>query len=190
MHLQDIIFLGDMWWLRGSTIPFKQILLIWDSFHNKMQEISLYYVVLIFSKYAWALPLKNKTGRSVTNAFKKILEDQVPKNLQTDKGKEFYNSEFQNLMKKHNINHYSTYSSLKAPIVERFNRTLKENLWKQFSLQGNYKWIKILPALIEKYNNTKHRTIGRAPSKVNKRNEKDILKNYYNRIKIAGKGKF
>jgi hypothetical protein len=36
-----------------------------------------------------------------------------PKNLQTDNGKEF----FQSLMKKHKINHYSTFSSIKASIV-------------------------------------------------------------------------
>jgi hypothetical protein len=56
-----------------------------------------------------------------------------PKNLQTDNGKEF----FQSLMKKHKINHYSTFSSIKASIVERVNRTLKQLMWVQFSFQGN-----------------------------------------------------
>ncbi|XP_050452222.1 uncharacterized protein LOC126851928 [Cataglyphis hispanica] len=56
-------------------------------------------------------------------------------------GKEFYNTDVQRLMKKHNINHYSTYSVLKASVVERFNRTLKDAMWKMFTLNGSYKWM-------------------------------------------------
>ncbi|XP_070170801.1 uncharacterized protein [Polyergus mexicanus] len=59
-----------------------------------------------------------------------------PKNLQTDNGKEFYNKDFKKLMEQNKINHYSTYSDKKAAIVERFNRSLKELMWKQFSIQG------------------------------------------------------
>jgi len=46
----------------------------------------------------------------------KIIQDdgKCPKNLQTDMGKEFYNANVQILLKKHNINHYSTYSVIKA----------------------------------------------------------------------------
>jgi hypothetical protein len=62
---------------------------------------------------------------------------QLPKNLQTDKGREFYNVEFRRLVvDKYGVNHYSTQSNLKASIIERFNRTLKSYMWKQFSLQG------------------------------------------------------
>jgi hypothetical protein len=46
-------------------------------------------------------------------------------------------------MKKHKINNYSTFSSIKASIVERVNRTLKQLMWVQFSFQGNYKWVNI-----------------------------------------------
>ncbi|XP_044012081.1 uncharacterized protein LOC122855011 [Aphidius gifuensis] len=53
-----------------------------------------------------------------------------------------------------------------SSIVERFNRTIKNKLYFEFSLQGTYKWVKILPKLIEQYNNTKHRTIKMAPAKV------------------------
>jgi len=56
-------------------------------------------------------------------------------------GKEFYNADVQRLVNKHGINHYSTYSLMKASIVERFNRTLKNDMWKMFTLNGNYKWI-------------------------------------------------
>ena len=67
-------------------------------------------------------------------------------------GKEFYNADVQKILKKHDINHYSTYSTLKASVVERFNRTLKNDMWKMFTLNGNYKWIDELPHLVSDYN--------------------------------------
>lgn len=87
-------------------------------------------VIDTFSKYAWAVPLKNKSASSATAAMKSISDSshRMPENLQTDDGKEFFNKIFQDLMRTHNINHYSTYSTLKASIVERFNRTLKEKM--------------------------------------------------------------
>lgn len=97
------------------------------------------------------------------------------KHLQTDQGTEFFNSTVPSLLNSHNINHYYTYSDKKASIVERFNRTLKGEMWKLFSEQGSYKWIHILPEIITKYNNKKHRTIGVRPIDVNKHNEKEIL---------------
>jgi len=112
--------------------------------------------------------MKNKTGDSVTKSMKSIFDDtqRKSKNLQTDDGKEFYNKTFQNLMKINYINHYSTYSILKDSIVERFNRTIKNMMWKEFSYQGTYKWINIYKTLIAKCNNTYHKTIRMAPNNV------------------------
>ena len=66
-------------------------------------------------------------------------------------------------MKTRGINHYSTYSVMQASIVERFNRTLKNLMWKQFSLNASYRWIDLLPALVHTYNHRKHRTINARP---------------------------
>jgi len=134
-----------------------------------------------FSKYAFAVPLKTKSAKDVTAAMKSVfLKGRYPqKHLHVDQGKEFYNSEFKNLMKEYNINMYSTYSTLKASIVERFNRTLKNQMWERFTFQGSYKWLTILPELIRNYNNTKHRTIKMKPKNVTKNNEKDISRKIY-----------
>jgi len=72
-------------------------------------------VIDVLSKYAWAVPFKNKSGSETANAIAEIIRksDRHPKNLQTDMGKEFYNADVQRLVKKHGINHYSTYSVLK-----------------------------------------------------------------------------
>jgi len=80
-------------------------------------------------------------------------------------------------LKKHNINHYSTYSLMKASVVEQFSRTLKSNMWKQFTHNGNYKWINLLPHLVSKYNARKHRTIGKhATYRCDSHNRQQILK--------------
>lgn len=148
-------------------------------------------VIDAFSKYAWAIPIKTKKGLEVTKAMKSILnEGRHPKNLQTDDGTEFYNHNFRDLMQKHEINHYSTYSILKASIVERFNRTLKSMMWKEFSMNGSYRWIDMVPELVSEYNKKKHRTIKMRPSDVDASNEKQLLSTAYNHIKIADAAKY
>ncbi|KAF0712107.1 Uncharacterized protein FWK35_00029830 [Aphis craccivora] len=116
-----------------------------------------------FTKFAWAIPLKSKTAKEVSTAIFKILLKCSPKLLQLDNGKEFYNSTFDALMEKHNIYKYSTYSTMKACIVERFNHTLKAKMFREFTARGSHEWFSILPKLINEYNNSKHRTIGMTP---------------------------
>lgn len=151
-------------------------------------------VINAFSKYVWTHPVKKKSAEEVTLAMEHILKlaKTYPKNIQTDMGKEFYNIRFKKLMDEYKINHYSTFSNLKASIVERVNRTLKNHMWKRFSLQGNYKWLNILNEIVLKYNNTKHRTILLKPIEVNKNNEKQILNYAYTFPKTldANKSKF
>lgn len=146
-------------------------------------------VINAFSKFAWAQPVKRKNAKDVASAMEKILLEMKtkPKNLQTDLGGEFYNKEFKELTDKFKINHYSTYSNLKASIVERLNRTLKNWMWKRFSMQGNYSWLTLLPEIVAKYNNTKHGTINMKPVDVTKKDEKYLLKHSYNYPKKIGR---
>ena len=53
-------------------------------------------VIDIFSKYAWVIPLKDKKGISIVNAFKQILKEsnRKPNKICVDKGSEFYNISF------------------------------------------------------------------------------------------------
>ena len=96
-------------------------------------------VIDVLNKYIWAESLKAESGNKVTRAIIKIIRNdgRCPKNLHTDREKEFYNSDMQKLLKKHNINHYSTYSVMKISVVERFNYTLMNDMWKQFMYNGN-----------------------------------------------------
>ncbi len=102
----------------------------------------------VFSKYAFARPLKNKTGKEVTKVFESILkENHVPQKLQTDKGTEFFNK---HLMKKYNIHHFAAASDIKESVIECFNRTLWDRTSRFFKglqfkkllgyLTRSYKW--------------------------------------------------
>jgi hypothetical protein len=75
------------------------------------------------------------------------------------------------LMTRNGINMYSTYSDKKASVVERFNRTLKTLMWKQFTLQGSYKWTPILDRIVTEYNDRVHSSINMKPSEVTERDE-------------------
>lgn len=115
-------------------------------------------VIDVFSKMAYAEPLMDKTGPEVTRAMDRIIRKVSRRyhinNLHTDDGKEFFNASMKQLLDKFKINHYSTFSVMKASIVERLIRTIKRRLYIQFSLQGNYRWLNILPQVIENYNDT------------------------------------
>jgi len=147
--------------------------------HSKINKGYNYILVVIncFTKVADALPLKDKTALTVVKAMEQIIlnDEHRMKLLQTDDGKEYFNKLFKDLMMKYNIKHYSTNSEKKASIVERFNRTLKGDMYKMFSHNGSYQWYNSLPMLIKNYNNRYHRTIGMKPVNVNKSNEAYVL---------------
>ena len=80
-------------------------------------------VVDLFSRYAWARALKNKTGQVVTKAFESILkEGRKPHYFQSDEGLEFDNRHFQHLLNLNDIEFFTVKSQFKAAVVERFNR--------------------------------------------------------------------
>ena len=78
-----------------------------------------------------------------------------------------------------NVKIYYTYSNLKAVFIERFNRSLRELMMKEFVKNNNTIWYKILQNLIKTYNNRYHHTIKMKPIDVNKSNEKYIKINFY-----------
>lgn len=161
---------------------------------HKQNEGYRYLLTIIdtFSKYSYAVPVKNKSALDIVSAIRNVfkISKKTPKNIQSDQGKEFFNKQFLKLMDEMNINHYHTYTHLKASICERFNRTLKNLMWKMFSYQGNYRWIDKLKQLINTYNNTYHRTIKMKPIDVCRQNEQFILQSAYNQPKIFPKHKY
>ena len=138
-------------------------------------------VIDIFSKYGWAIPLKNKEGKTVAEALKTIFEERKPAKMWVDKGKEFYNKDVKDL-----IELYSTENEEKSSVVERWIRTMKEKMWKYFTDNNTYTYMDILPDLVNDYNNTRHSSIKITPVEASKKkNELTVLRNLYpDRLKI------
>jgi len=123
----------------------------------------LLMVLDVLSKYAWVQPLKAKTGVALVKAFDKILKQgRKPNRMQTDRGTEFYNRTFQRWVKDHGIDLFSTEGDAKAAVVERFNCTLKERLYRYFKVANTLRFNDKLSQLVEGYNATRHRSIGMA----------------------------
>ena len=134
----------------------------------------------VFSKYAWAIPLKTKTGREVSFAFERILADRKCNMLQTDKGTEWLNSTFQNMLKDKDIKFYTSENEdIKASVVERFNRTLKSRMWRYFTHRHSHRYLDVLGDLVDSYNNSYHSSIKMKPSEVDASNENFIRDRLY-----------
>ena len=146
-------------------------------------------VVDVLSKYAWVQPLKTKTGVALVKAFEKIVrQGRHPNRLQTDRGKEFYNRTFQRWVDEQDIQHFSTEGDAKASVVERFNRTLKERLYRYLTTANTLRFDNVLPELVQGYNATRHRSIGMPPEDVTWDNEEAVWKRLYSK-RLKGRKK-
>ena len=135
----------------------------------------------VFSRFARALPCKTKSGDEVATTMLKMIKTVQPKRIQTDRGKEFYNTHVRTrVLEKYGIHLYTVNSQFKAAIVERFNRTLREKLNRYFTHTGRKVWHVVLPQIIATYNESKHRGIfGMRPIDVTPETESQLwsLKN-------------
>ena len=92
----------------------------------------IFIIIDNFSKYLWTIPLKNKYSQTITNDFSNILttSKRKPPKIESDRGKEWYNSIFQNFLKSKKIQHYSRYTDKGPSIAERIIRILGNLLKK------------------------------------------------------------
>ena len=123
-----------------------------------------------FSKYAWVIPLKDKKGVSIVNAFQKILDrsmelhsEQKPNKIWVDKGSEFYNHSFKKRLKDNDIEMNSIHNEGKSVIAERFIRTLNNKIYKYLTAISKNVYIDKLDDIVNEYSNTYHRTIKMKP---------------------------
>ena len=152
---------------------------IWAAYLVDMQSFSkfnnginyLLMVIDVFSKYGWIAPLKSKTGLNVANALSKIFNKRRCTKMWVDKGKEFYNKHVKAL----GVQLHSTENEEKSCIVERWNRTMKEKMFKYFSVNNTKKYINILDELVNNYNNTKHSSIKMTPVEASDKKNKNIV---------------
>ena len=131
-------------------------------------------VIDVFSKLALAIPVHSKDAKAITAAFGQVLtiaNPRHPRRIQTDKGKEFFNSNFDAIRKRYGIQHFASESDQMAAVVERLNRTIKTNIWTYLSDPGTVSWVNVIQDLVDAYNNSRHRSIGMAPVDVQKNDE-------------------
>ena len=146
-------------------------------------------VIDILSRYGWAIPLYSKRGDEMAQTFKKIFKDRKPEKIQFDQGKEFYNKDVKQLFEKQNIEWFSTTTNKKAAIVEKFNLTIKNRMYRYFTEKQTKKWIDIIDNLVEGYNNTYHSSIHMKPIEVNEKNEGVVWYNLYGAYLASEYGK-
>ena len=140
-------------------------------------------VIDFFSKFSFCYPLKSKTSNEIINYFKDIFKKskRKPNFIQSDEGTEFTNKIVQHFFKDNNIKWYHTYNrDIKCSICERFNRTILNKIYKNFTLNNNTIWIKDLNKLVKEYNNSYHRTIKMAPLNASKKSNENIVRKNYN----------
>ena len=145
---------------------------IWGVDLADMQSLSKYnkgikYLLCsidLLSKYAWVVPLKGKKGTNIVNAFQKIiLQERKPNEIWVDQGSEFYNNSFKDFFKINNTEMYSAYNEGKSVVAERFIRMLKNKIFKHMTVISKNVYFDALDDIVNKYNNTVHRTIEMKP---------------------------
>ena len=134
-----------------------------------------------FSKFAWTVPLKSKTGKETAAALNSIFDKgRKPSNvLRSDLGGEFKSKYVTSLLKENNIKPMYALNEKKAAIVERFIKTIKLKLTKDMYHRQSKRWIDNLQKFTSAYNESVHSTIGFAPKDVSKENEPQVLVNHY-----------
>lgn len=174
-------------WLRNRIIvsqmneQFQADLVDMREFENKNDNFKYILTVIdVFSKYAWAVPLETKFGTEIKNALVKVFAERKPFKLQTDQGREFNNHLIKTWLKNIGVHYFTTTNSdIKCSVVERFNRTLKNRMFRYFTKMGQQRYIDYLPKLLHAYNNSFHRTIRMKPSNVSTENQNVVFRNTY-----------
>ena len=140
----------------------------------------------VYTRYAYAVALKDKTADVVLRGLKSI--GIMPQKIWADKGAEFYNAKMKAYLTSTHTEIYSTYGQHKSAIVERFNRTIKNWIFKYFTRHNTKRWVDILPELIDFYNKKPHRGLkGISPAEAMKPQNVEKTERAHNTIPYSGK---
>ena len=162
---------------------------IWAADMVEMQKFSkwnkgikyLLMVIDVFSKYGWIRGLKDKKTETVSKAFDDIFKTKrKPQMLWTDKGSEFISNHFKEFLKRAGIKLYHTENEEKSSVVERWNKTMKNRMWKMFTVNNNTVYWDKIDKLVNDYNNARHSSIKMTPVEASKKkNESKVWSNLY-----------
>ena len=103
-----------------------------------------------------------------------ILKERRPSKMLVDKVRKFNNNDVQKLFEL-----YSTENEDKSCLIERFNRTINEKMFKYFSSNDTRKYVDVLDLLVDQYNNAFHLWTKMTPKEASrKENENNVWRNY------------
>ena len=142
----------------------------------------LFTTIDVFSKMAWVYPIRDKRCETVLSCFKDILQKcgKKPQKVQTDRGTEFICKTFEKYFRDEMIFHYLSYSDRKCPVIERFNLTIQQLIYKLMEYKSTSRWIDCIDQAMEIYLNRKHNTIKMTPLEAEKlKNEKEVRRNLF-----------
>jgi transposase InsO family protein len=179
----NVTNIDDVW--EGDLIELRNL----KSYNDGYSYILV--IIDVLSKFVWVEPLQDKTSAYVTKAFQRILsrsKGRVPVYLQTDKGKEFVGRALQKFLEENDIRFRVTRNpDIKAAVVERFNRTLKERMWRYFTHKNTRRYIDVLQDIVHAYNHTRHSSTRMQPTVVTRENARIARENITRRWKDNNK---
>ena len=162
-----------------------------DLNHISKDNNSFRYLITavdVFSKKGWVEPIKRKDTKSVVDGFEKILQSMkfTPRIFHSDQGKEFVNSSFQAMLKRYNIEYFTSKdASIKCALVERFNRTILNKIYKFLTKNNTHRYLEILPNILAGYNLTPHSSHGLPPAKITHLNKEIVWLKLFNNRAIS-----
>lgn len=169
----------------GMNYLWQSDLIILDKISKQNSNYSAILTTIdVFSKYAFATAIKNKTAETVSSSLDTLFSsvNVIPKYLQTDFGGEFVNKKVSKVLNKYNVTLYHNESPFKACVVERFNRSLMTRLSKYMHSRNTKRYVNVLQDVVTSYNNTIHSSTKYKPIDVTKENEMNVFINLYKTI--------
>lgn len=144
-------------------------------------------VIDTFSKFVWAVGLKEKGAKTVADALEDIIliSGSSPKLLQSDNGSEFKNKEMDKVIERFNIKQIFSqpYSPQSNGIIENWNKYAKNALRLHFIKTDKKRWIDELNQIVYNWNTSKHGITQETPSDIAETDDIEILSEVRNRIK-------
>ena len=149
-----------------------------DVKHLKRHNDGIKYLLVIvdvLSRFAFVLAMETKKASQVIQAMKKIEKDygRRPNRVVSDPGLEFQ-GEFRKHLQKEGIGQLLLRKEQKAPLAERFIRTIKEKMIKFMTANDTKRYIDVLGDLVHSYNYAVHSRMKMRPADVRPEDEEKI----------------
>lgn len=168
--------------------PFAQIGIDLMDMQNIERNGKKYVLTAIdlFSKMAYAEPLKDKEQDTIVNAMERILSKigHSIRSVRSDNGSEFVSDEFKKLLKERNISQIFSlpHKPQSNGNIERFNGILKRLINMSMKVNDKFNWVTNLDKLVENYNSSKQATTSTRPEDVEGGNYAEIRQNITKKV--------